>query len=129
MKKETKEVKPLKQLKDEELKSNLFDVLKPPQKTDNKPDAKETIDTWLNDKYLHSKTALTPNQVVALTILKTLAEKYKVKCIKKLLDNFVRYKLSEGRKSSEELVKILMSQQGDDLEMQNLTKQIAPFIK
>ena len=88
----------------------------------------ETIDAWLNDKNLHSKTRLNKNQIVALTILKTLSEKYKVKCIKELIDNFVRYKLSEGGQSSKELVDILKNQpqaENDD----QLYKAIEPFLK
>ena len=88
----------------------------------------EVIKAWLNDKYIHAKTRLNQNQIIALTILKTLAEKYKVKCIKELIDNFVRYKLSEGGQSSKELVDILKARQVDEMD-DSLSKAIEPFMK
>ena len=88
----------------------------------------EIIKAWLDDKYIHSKTRLNQNQIIALTILKTLAEKYKVTCIKELIDNFVRYKLSEGGQSSKELVDILKAR--TEVEMDDsLSKAIEPFIR
>ena len=88
----------------------------------------EVIKAWLDDKYIHAKTRLNQNQIIALTILKTLSEKYKVKCIKQLIDNFVRYKLSEGGQSSKELVDILKARQVDEID-DSLSKAIEPFIK
>lgn len=88
----------------------------------------EIIKAWLDDAYIHAKTRLNQNQIIALTILKTLSEKYKVTCIKELIDNFVRYKLSEGGQSSKELVDILKAR--TDVEMDDsLEKAISPFIK
>ena len=88
----------------------------------------EMIKAWLDDKYIHAKTRLNQNQIIALTILKTLAEKYKVKCIKELIDNFVRYKLSEGGQSSKELVDILKARTETEID-DSLTKAIEPFIR
>lgn len=88
----------------------------------------EIIKAWLDDKYIHSKTRLNQNQIIALTILKTLAEKYKVTCIKQLIDNFVRYKLSEGGQSSKELVDILKARTEVDID-DSLSKAIEPFIR
>ena len=88
----------------------------------------EIIKAWLDDKYIHSKTRLNQNQIIALTILKTLAEKYKVTCIKQLIDNFVRYKLSEGGQSSKELVDILKARTEVDVD-DSLSKAIEPFIR
>lgn len=88
----------------------------------------EILKAWLDDAYIHAKTRLNQNQIIALTILKTLAEKYNVKCIKELIDNFVRYKLSEGGQSSKELVEILKSRttiEDDD----SLSKAVEPFLK
>lgn len=88
----------------------------------------EIIKAWLDDKYIHAKTRLNQNQIIALTILKTLAEKYNVRCIKELIDNFVRYKLSEGGQSSKELVDILKAR--TEVEMDDsLSKAIEPFIR
>jgi len=88
----------------------------------------EIIKAWLDDKYIHSKTRLNQNQIIALTILKTLAEKYKVTCIKQLIDNFVRYKLSEGGQSSKELVDILKARTEVEVD-ESLSKAIEPFIR
>ena len=88
----------------------------------------EIIKAWLDDAYIHAKTRLNQNQIIALTILKTLSEKYKVKCIQGLIDNFVRYKLSEGGQSSKELVDILKSRMEPEID-DSLEKAVAPFIK
>ena len=88
----------------------------------------EIIKAWLDDKYVHAKTRLNSNQIVALKILKTLAEKYNVKCISELITNFVRYKLSEGGKSSQELVDILKSR--TEVETDNsIEEAIKPVLK
>ena len=88
----------------------------------------EIIKAWLDDKYIHAKTRLNQNQIIALTILKTLAEKYKVTCIKQLIDNFVRYKLSEGGQSSKELVDILKARTEVEID-DSLSKAIEPFVR
>ena len=88
----------------------------------------EIIKAWLDDKYIHAKTRLNQNQIIALTILKTLAEKYNVRCIKQLIDNFVRYKLSEGGQSSKELVDILKARTEVEVD-DSLSKAIEPFIR
>lgn len=115
-------------VKDALQNNNIFNDVEDENETTEGENIEEIIKTWLDDKFIHAKTRLTPNQVIALTILKTLAEKYDVKCIKTLLDNFVRYKLSEGGQSSKELVDILKSrnEMEDDSELE---KAIQPFMK
>ena len=88
----------------------------------------EILKAWLDDAYIHAKTRLNQNQIIALTILKTLSEKYNVKCIKELIDNFVRYKLSEGGQSSKELVEILKSRTDVEID-DSLAKAVEPFMK
>jgi len=97
------------------------------EKKNNSEELANIIRAWLDDKYIHAKTRLNEKQIIALTILKTLSEKYNVRCIKELIDNFVRYKLSEGGKSSEELVEILKSKISSDDD--DLVKTIEPFLK
>lgn len=114
-----------KKLSNLELKKTIFS----PQETSPKVENyKEIIEAWLEDKHIHSKTRLTLNQIIALTTLKSIAEKYSVKCIQTLIDNFVRYKLSEGGQSSKELVDILKNKDEGE-ENDNLMKQIEPFLK
>jgi len=105
----------------------LLDVDDINEQESDSENIEEIIKTWLSDKFIHAKTRLNSNQIIALTILKTLSEKYQVKCIKELLDNFVRYKLSEGGKSSEELVDILKNRNNMD-EDEELEKAIRPFL-
>ncbi len=93
-----------------------------------KEDYKEIMQSWLSDEFIDSKTRLNGNQIIALTILKTLSEKYNVSCIKSLIKDFTRYKLSENGQSSKELVDILRSR--DNIENDDqLMKAIEPFIK
>ena len=88
----------------------------------------EILKAWLDDAYIHAKTRLNQNQIIALTILKTISEKYKVNCIKEVIDNFVRYKLSEGGQSSKELVEILKSRTQVE-EDDSLSRAVEPFLK
>ena len=119
------------ELTEDERKEILKDTFTDLNENETHSDAEnlaEIIKAWLDDKYIHAKTRLNQNQIIALTILKTLSEKYKVHCIKDLIDNFVRYKLSEGGQSSKELVDILKSRtefETDD----SLSKAIEPFMK
>lgn len=118
-------------LTDDERKEILKDTFTDLNENEVPSDAEnlsEIIRAWLDDKYIHAKTRLNQNQIIALTILKTLSEKYKVTCIKALIDNFVRYKLSEGGQSSKELVDILKAR--TDVETDDtLSRAIEPFMK
>jgi len=120
-----KENKKYKELTDQDLNNSIIDS---EEKEGITHETKELMETWLNDDFIHAKTSLNPNQIIALTILKTLSEKYDITCIKELILNFVRYKLSEGRQSSKELVEILKSRQ-EIPEDDSLAKQIDAFIK
>lgn len=110
-----------------ELRDRVFGVDSPSQE-DTYENMEKAIHAWLDDEHLHSKTRLTANQIIALTILKTLADKYDIKCVKKLIDNFCRYKLSEGGQSSKELVDILKNRQ-EIIADSGLQKAIEPFLK
>lgn len=124
---ENKNVELTKEERDEILHETFSDMDKDESPSESEKLA-EIIKAWLDDAYIHAKTRLNQNQIIALTILKTLSEKYEVKCIKLLIDNFVRYKLSEGGQSSKELVDILKAR--TEVEMDDsLDKAIAPFIK
>lgn len=109
-------------------KSKLKQTIFTPNEKPQQENFAEIIKAWLDKKFIHRKTRLTINQIIALTTLKSLADKYKIKCIQTLIDNFVSYKLSEGGKSSEELVEILRSREQVD-ENDTLMKAIEPFLK
>ena len=128
--KEPKKVKrdKKKEYDEKAIQQTIFDLAKTETNDDTKPEIKETIDTWLDDKHIHSKTRLNGDQVIALTILKTISEKYGVTCIKELINNYVRYKLSEGGQSSKELVDILKNRPEVSEDM-DLYKAIQPFVK
>lgn len=109
------------------LKESLFGNQAPltDETTEN---MQKIIESWLDDKFIHAKTRLTGNQIIALTLLKTLADKYKITCIKEIIDNFCRYKLSEGGQSSKELVDILKARP-DIVEDQGFMDKIKAFTK
>jgi hypothetical protein len=113
----------------EEIKETLFGLNKPDEKQSTKgEDLSKVIDAWLDEKYVHRKTRLNGNQVIVLTIISSLADKYKIKTLKRIINKFVTYKISEGGKSASELVDILKNRvelQPDD----SLVKAIEPFIK
>ena len=116
--------------KDEkQIDMSLFDMIENKQTLEKDEQTfKEIIETWLDKKHIHFKTRLNANQVIAITILKTLASKWKVECIKELVEWFVTYKLSEGGNSSKELVDILRNK-NEVTENDRLMKSIQPFIK
>lgn len=125
------EPKEIVELTEDERKEILHETFSDMNENETPSDAEnlsEIIKAWLDDKYIHAKTRLNQNQIIALTILKTLAEKYKVNCIKQLIDNFVRYKLSEGGQSSKELVDILKARTEVEVD-ESLSKAIEPFIR
>lgn len=101
--------------------------IKPEQEHEakNYEDIKIIIKEWLNKKHIYAKTRLTKNQVIAVTILKSLADKYQITPLKKFLQNYQTYKLSEDGKSSEELIDILrdreMTEDGGNM-LQNISK-------
>lgn len=116
---------------EKQLNQTFVDMLRPQnqnQTQDTSQNFKETIKAWLDRKYVHFKTRLNANQVIALSILKSLSKKWKVKSINELVEWFVTYKLSEGGKSSEELVDILKNRP-DLQDNDELMKAIEPFIK
>ena len=87
----------------------------------NYEDIKIIIKEWLNKSHINAKTRLTKNQVIAVTILKSLADKYNIKPLKKFLTNYQTFKLSEDGESSKELIEILREREqlGDDGSMFN----------
>lgn len=110
------------------IKQSLFSLNKNNDSENKKENLAEIINAWLDDKHIHTKTRLNHNQIIILTILKTLYDKYKSKTIKNIIDNFVRYQISEGGQSAKELVEILKNR-NDIQENDDLLKKIQPFIQ
>jgi uncharacterized Rmd1/YagE family protein len=82
------------------------------------------IKEWLDPKHIKAKTRYTKKQVVAVSILQSLAETYNIKTLKRFLQEFKTAKLSEDGQSSSELENILKSRLPDegDVELKKLTK-------
>jgi len=72
-------------------------------------DVAKIIKEWLDPKHIDKKTRYTPQQVIAVTILQSLADTYNIKTLKRFLKEFKKGKLSEGGKSAAELENILKS--------------------
>ena len=72
-------------------------------------DVSKIIKEWLSGKHIDKKTRYTPQQVIAVSILQSLADTYKIKTLQRFLKAFKTAKLSEGGKSAEELENILKS--------------------
>lgn len=70
-------------------------------------DVSKIITEWLLPAHVKAKTRLTKEQVVAVTILQSLADTYNIKTLKRFLKEFRINKLSEDGKSSQELENIL----------------------
>lgn len=67
------------------------------------------IKEWLDPKHIKRKTRYTKRQVMAVTVLQSLADTYNIKTLKRYLVEFRTNKLSEDGKSSQELESILKS--------------------
>lgn len=91
-------------------------------------DIEKVIKEWLSDNHINAKTRLTKNQVTALAILKSIADKYDIRALKKFLHNFQRYKLSEDGQSSQELVDILKDRQPMEHE-DNILSSLGRFLE
>jgi len=79
------------------------------------------ISEWLDPKHIRRKTRLTKKQVIAIAILQSLADTYKILTLKRFLDEFRTGKLSEDGKSSAELENILKARM-PEIEQNNLSK-------
>jgi len=121
-KKQRKKNKP-----DKKTGSIIDEVFAPSRQQQNeaeKEDVSKIINEWLSTKHIDKKTRYTPNQVVAVSILQSLADTYKIKTLQRFLKAFKMAKLSEGGKSSEELENILKDRfhVEDDMGLKKLGK-------
>jgi len=82
------------------------------------------IREWLAPKHIKAKTRYTKKQVIAVSILQSLADTYNIKTLKRFLIEFKTAKLSEDGQSSSELEGILKAriQETDDVELKKLSK-------
>jgi len=82
------------------------------------------IREWLAPKHIKAKTRYTKKQVIAVSILQSLADTYSIRTLKRFLTEFKTAKLSEDGQSSSELVGILRERikEGEDLELKKLTR-------
>lgn len=92
-------------------------------------DIRKIIEEWLNTKHINAKTRLTKNQVIAISILKTLADKYCIRPLQLLLKNYQTFKLSEDGKSSEELVEILKERSPEREQEDNIITTVGRFLE
>ena len=70
-------------------------------------DIRLIIEEWLKEIHVKFKTRYTKRQVRAITKLQPIADRYQIKCLKDVLNEFRIAKLSEDGQSSKELVDIL----------------------
>lgn len=82
------------------------------------------IKEWLDPRHIKAKTRYTKKQVIAVSILQSLAETYNIKTLKRFLQEFKTAKLSEDGKSSSELESILKNRLPEerDIELKKLSK-------
>lgn len=114
--------------KKEDNSGSIIDRVFAPNKdktiNDDKEDVSKIIKEWLDPRHVDKKTRYTPQQVVAVSILGSLAETYKIKTLSRFLRAFKTAKLSEGGKSSSELENILKSRlnQEEDVHLKGLSR-------
>lgn len=114
--------------KKEDATGSIIDRVFAPSKdkgpTDDREDVSKIIKEWLDPKHVDKKTRYTPQQVIAVSILGSLADTYKIKTLTRFLRAFKTAKLSEGGKSAEELENILKSRlnQEEDVHLKGLSR-------
>lgn len=108
---------------------NVVDrVFNPPQEnragSDSSEDVAMIIREWLAKDHITRKTRYNKRQVVAVSILQSLANTYKIRTLDRFLNEFRTSKLSEDGKSSSELENILKARmpQEEDLELKKLSR-------
>lgn len=79
------------------------------------------IKEWVNPAHVKYKTRYTKEQVIAVSILQSLADTYNIKTLQRFLKEFRINKLSEDGKSSQELEEILKARI-PDIQESNLEK-------
>lgn len=92
-------------------------------------DIRKIIEEWLSQKHIDSKTRLTKNQVIAISILKTLADRYHIRPLQLLLKNYQTFKLSEDGESSKELVEILKERMPEKEQDDNIITTVGRFLE
>ena len=92
-------------------------------------DIRKIIEEWLSKKHINSKTRLTKNQVIAISILKTIADRYHIKPLQLLLQNYQTFKLSEDGESSKELVEILKERSPERETDDNIITTVGRFLE
>ena len=88
-------------------------------------DVSKIIKEWLDPKHVDKKTRYTPQQVIAVSILQSLADTYNITTLKRFLKQYKTAKLSEGGKSAQELENILKNRRAieeDDSALSRLSK-------
>lgn len=95
-----------------------------PHTSTESEDVAMIIREWLAPKHVKAKTRYTKKQVIAVSILQSLADTYNIKTLKRFLIEFKTAKLSEDGQSSSELEGILKAriQETDDVELKKLSK-------
>ena len=82
---------------------------KKPKESNDAENIQLIVKEWLNPKHVKYKTRYSPNQVTAISIFQSLANKYNIKTLKRFITEYQSAKLSEGGQSSEELKEILIA--------------------
>lgn len=92
--------------------------------SEDSEDVSMIIREWLSKAHITRKTRYNKRQVVAVSILQSLANTYKIRTLDRFLNEFRTSKLSEDGKSSSELEGILKARmpQEEDLELKKLSR-------
>jgi len=104
-----------------DLLSEIFNPTAKEETVSEAENIKEIITEWLEPKHIRRKTRLTKKQVVAISILQSLADTYHIKTLERFLLEFRTNKLSEDGKSSRELENILKARM-PNIEEDNMHK-------
>lgn len=109
---------------DDTILDRVFNTVQDKEVSNQGEEASKLIHEWLDPKHVEAKTRYTPQQVMGIAILSSLAQTYNITTLKRFLKKYQIGKLSESGKSSEELENILKSRDivHDDSHLKSLAK-------
>jgi hypothetical protein len=112
---------------DDTILDRVFNTVQDKETSTQGEEASRLIHEWLDPKHVESKTRYTPQQVIGVAILSSLAETYNIKTLKRFLKKYQIGKLSEGGQSSSELENILKNR--DIIQDDSHLKSLAKFLE
>lgn len=113
--------------KEKQMIDQIFNATTTKQENSTAENISIIVPEWLNPKHVKYKTRYSKNQITAISIFQSLANKYKINTLKRFLKEYRIAKLSEDGQSSSELKDILIARM-PDVEGQSTLEKLSKFL-